>query len=30
MTSGLRAPETRTFHSMPATWAEWVRFDDPT
>ena len=29
-TSGLRASETRTFHSRPATCAEWVRFDDPT
>ena len=28
-TSGLRTPDTRTFHSRPVTIAEWVRFDDP-
>ena len=30
MTSGLRAPDTRTFHSSPVTCAECVRFDEPT
>ena len=29
-TSGLRAADTRTFHSSPVTCAEWVRFDEPT
>ncbi len=28
-TSGLRTPDTRTFHSSPVTCAECVRFDDP-
>ena len=28
-TSGLRRPETRTFHSSPVTCALWVRFDEP-
>src|SRR5262249_51726317 len=28
-TSGLRRPETRTFHSKPVTWALCVRFEDP-
>ena len=23
-------PATRTFHSRPLTWAEWVRLEDPT
>ena len=26
---GVARPETRTFHSRPVTWAEWVRFDEP-
>ncbi len=30
MTVGLRAADARTFHSMPVTCAEWVRFDEPT
>ena len=29
ITSGLRTPETRTFHSRPVTFAECVRFDEP-
>ena len=29
MTSGFRAPDTRTFHSSPLICAECVRFDDP-
>src|SRR5687768_16956334 len=28
-TSGLRSPDTRTFHSDPVTGALCVRFDDP-
>jgi hypothetical protein len=28
-TSGLRTPETRTFHSSPVTIAECVRLEDP-
>lgn len=27
--SGLRASDSRTFHSKPVICAEWVRFDDP-
>ena len=27
---GLRAAEARTFHSIPVTWAECVRLDEPT